>query len=155
MHLHSAHDVVQVIPCSLPQSPAVMGHREAPVKSGNFLNMCKNIAECETRQTDRLLNAYSLVDSRLSLGIGRQLSPVTFYNPVLSPMLSLTIPSRPRRSQAIPTRSPTIAELIVQLPTPSPTTPPDHFSAVQVAFLAQFRDESHHRLSIQLKKYQL
>ena len=101
MHLGGVHDIVQAVSCNLLQSSAVLCHLEGPVMSGNFLNMPKKIAEGEICQNGRMHVAYSLPDHRLCLGIGRQWSPVTFFNPTSSPMLSLTVPYSPMQSPTI------------------------------------------------------
>ena len=71
MHRNSAHDVVQAVSCSLLQSPAVMGHREAPMMSGNILNMPKILGDFEICQIGRMHDAYSLADNHLSFGVDR------------------------------------------------------------------------------------
>ena len=101
--------------CSLLQSSAVScshGSSWGTSEVGEFFKHAQKSRRPWNCQIGRTTDDYSIAVNCISFGVGLEWSPVVLWHPTWSPMLSLSISSRPRWSQAIPRRSPTIAELI-------------------------------------------
>ena len=105
MHLGGSHDIVQVISCSLLQSPAVLGHPETPVMSGNILNMSKNLGDLEICQIGRSLTptaSPTIAYASVLVGNDPLWLFTILYGPLGCPWPSPTVADYPGPSQAIP-----------------------------------------------------